>query len=426
MPSAPRILPTQIQQGTAPGVDISARGRARPGAAHGARRPDPGLLRAPRAAVEVPAAADRPAPAKKGLKRRVFGGMPLLLLEAQSAGEIAFSRDAPGHIVALHLQPGEGDHRPRAPVPRRHRRRPVRLQPDQGLRQHALRRRLLRRPVLAGDHEGVVWIHGYGNVFEKTLEPGETIDIEPGGWVYRDHTVQMTQEVYGFKTGFLGGGRQPRLQPIHRARAGSGSRAPTSTAGGRRAPAAAPAARGRRRAARQASSAACSTTSRDGHDFAPGHLAEHPLPAGHRRRARSERLPAAGRRRRRRRRPARVAGVPARRARTRSVAPRRRARRSRCTSTRLRDEREASALHPARRPARLPAPVGVPAGARARRPAQQGQRRQPGHRCDRRDTIPDKHAGRLFGGGGEAPRAGRASPRLCRPPARRRIPRTRS
>ena len=58
----------------------------------------------------------------------------------------------------------------------------------------------------AGDHEGVVWVHGYGNVFEKQLEPGETIDIEPGGWVFRDHSVSMTQEVYGFKTGLLGGG----------------------------------------------------------------------------------------------------------------------------------------------------------------------------------------------------------------------------
>ena len=47
-------------------------------------------------------------PLKKGLKRRVFGGMPLLLIEAQSAGEIAFSRDAPGHIAALHLPAGTG------------------------------------------------------------------------------------------------------------------------------------------------------------------------------------------------------------------------------------------------------------------------------------------------------------------------------
>jgi uncharacterized protein (AIM24 family) len=43
-------------------------------------------------------------------------------------------------------------------------------------------------------------------VFEKQLDAGETIDIEPGGWVYRDHTVEMTQQAYGFKTGLLGGG----------------------------------------------------------------------------------------------------------------------------------------------------------------------------------------------------------------------------
>ena len=59
---------------------------------------------------------------------------------------------------------------------------------------------------LAADQEGVVWVHGYGNVFEKQLDPGETIDIEPGGWVYRDHSVSMSQEVYGFKTGLLSGG----------------------------------------------------------------------------------------------------------------------------------------------------------------------------------------------------------------------------
>jgi uncharacterized protein (AIM24 family) len=28
-------------------------------------------------------------------------------------------------------------------------------------------------------------------VFEVTLAPGEAIDIEPGGWIYKDRTVQM-------------------------------------------------------------------------------------------------------------------------------------------------------------------------------------------------------------------------------------------
>ena len=45
--------------------------------------------------------------------------------------------------------------------------------------------------------EGVVWLHGYGNVFEKNLDAGESIDVESGGWVYRDVQVPMQQQIYG-------------------------------------------------------------------------------------------------------------------------------------------------------------------------------------------------------------------------------------
>ena len=81
----------------------------------------------------------------------------------------------------------------------------------------------------AADHEGVVWVHGYGNVFEKKLEPGETIDIEPGGWLYHDHSVSMAQEVYGFKTGFLGGAAATSSSTASPGPAGSACRAPTTT-----------------------------------------------------------------------------------------------------------------------------------------------------------------------------------------------------
>jgi len=40
--------------------------------------------------------------------------------------------------------------------------------------------------------EGMVLLHGYGNVFEKMLAPGETLDIEPGAWLWKDPSVQMT------------------------------------------------------------------------------------------------------------------------------------------------------------------------------------------------------------------------------------------
>jgi uncharacterized protein (AIM24 family) len=37
----------------------------------------------------------------------------------------------------------------------------------------------------ASHQEGVLCLHGYGNVFQKELAQNEQIDIEPGGWVYR-------------------------------------------------------------------------------------------------------------------------------------------------------------------------------------------------------------------------------------------------
>ena len=32
----------------------------------------------------------------------------------------------------------------------------------------------------AADHEGVVWVHGYGNVFEKVLDAGRRSTSSPG------------------------------------------------------------------------------------------------------------------------------------------------------------------------------------------------------------------------------------------------------
>jgi uncharacterized protein (AIM24 family) len=57
----------------------------------------------------------------------------------------------------------------------------------------------------ATQSEGVVWLHGYGNVFEKVLAPGEQIDVEPGSWIYRDESVGMDPQVYGLRTGMFGG-----------------------------------------------------------------------------------------------------------------------------------------------------------------------------------------------------------------------------
>jgi len=40
-------------------------------------------------------------------------------------------------------------------------------------------------------------------VFEVDLAPGEAIDIEPGGWIYKERTVQMQTMLQKLSTGFF-------------------------------------------------------------------------------------------------------------------------------------------------------------------------------------------------------------------------------
>ena len=51
--------------------------------------------------------------------------------------------------------------------------------------------------------DGILWMHGYGNVFEKVLGPGEQIDVEPGGWLYKDASVTMETNIQSLSTGLL-------------------------------------------------------------------------------------------------------------------------------------------------------------------------------------------------------------------------------
>ena len=60
----------------------------------------------------------------------------------------------------------------------------------------------------AAENDGILWLHGYGNVFEVTLHPGEMIDVEPGAWVYKDRSVQMETQMQRLSTGLLASGGQ--------------------------------------------------------------------------------------------------------------------------------------------------------------------------------------------------------------------------
>lgn len=143
----------------------------------------------------------------KGAFKRVLSGMPVFMTQAKGPGRIAFSRDGAGHVFGLHMKVGE------AVDVREHQF----LAATDGVDYSFTRVKGAANILFSGTgffidtftclrQDGILWLHGYGNVFEKELAQNEQIDIEPGGWVYRDETVRMDVQMFGLKTGIFGGG----------------------------------------------------------------------------------------------------------------------------------------------------------------------------------------------------------------------------
>jgi uncharacterized protein (AIM24 family) len=141
-----------------------------------------------------------------GGMKRVFGGMPFLITVASGPGRIAFSRDASGELVLLPLHPGmELDVREHAFLLSSHQIQYsfVRVKGltnilfgGQGM--------YMDRFITAGA-PGLLILHGYGNVFERRLGPGESIMVEPGAFLYKDASVQMDVEFQRLGSGIFGG-----------------------------------------------------------------------------------------------------------------------------------------------------------------------------------------------------------------------------
>ncbi len=141
--------------------------------------------------------------AMKGAFKRMMAGMQIFVTEAKGQGQIAFSRDDAGHILALHLGKGQEVH------VREHQ-----FLAATGTVDYAFERVKGAASMLFGGTgffidkfrgEGIVWLHGYGNVFEKVLAPGEQIDVEPGGWLYKDTAVRMDTNVQRISTRLMAG-----------------------------------------------------------------------------------------------------------------------------------------------------------------------------------------------------------------------------
>lgn len=127
-----------------------------------------------------------------GGARRLLGDMPFVLSVAHGPGRLAFSRDAAGALVILPIDPGlEIDVRGHA------------LLLASGTLTYTFTKVPgLRTMFMAGTGmyfdqftattaPGVLVLHGYGDVFERTLAEGESIQLEPGGFLYKQSSVHM-------------------------------------------------------------------------------------------------------------------------------------------------------------------------------------------------------------------------------------------
>lgn len=141
-----------------------------------------------------------------GLKR-VMGGMPHVISIAHGPGRVAFSRDASGELVVLPLHPGmEIDVREHAFLVASHSISYsfIRVKGLTNLL-HGGEGMYIDRFVTSGE-PGILLLHGYGNVFERSLAQGEKILVEPGGFLYKDATVAMNTVQMPVRTGMFSKG----------------------------------------------------------------------------------------------------------------------------------------------------------------------------------------------------------------------------
>jgi uncharacterized protein (AIM24 family) len=144
--------------------------------------------------------------ALKGAVKRKIAGLDFFVTKAIAPGRIAFSRDWPGQCIPLHLSQGQSLN-----VREHHF-----LAATDNLEYTFERVKGVRNMLLGGsgffidtfsatNGDACVWVSGQGNVFEVELGAGEQIDVEAGGWLYKDTSVRLESVSLGLKTGMFAG-----------------------------------------------------------------------------------------------------------------------------------------------------------------------------------------------------------------------------
>lgn len=135
----------------------------------------------------------------KGAFKRMLAGMPLVMTQAQGPGHIAFSRDAPGEMIALPLQPGQ------AVDVREHLFLVATSQVTYDWFQSGIwfttssgNESETHYPLgqfmdrfYAPASPGLLLLHSAGNAFVRELAPNQTILIKPTSLIFKDPTVRM-------------------------------------------------------------------------------------------------------------------------------------------------------------------------------------------------------------------------------------------
>lgn len=132
-----------------------------------------------------------------GGAKRMLGDLPFVLSVATGPGRVSCSRDAPGELVVLPVDPGqEFDVREHAM-----------LLATSSLTYSFERLAGLRATLAVGSGmylerfrsdavPGLLMLHGFGNVMDRTLAAGETIEVEPGGFLYKEASVAYELATY--------------------------------------------------------------------------------------------------------------------------------------------------------------------------------------------------------------------------------------
>lgn len=127
-----------------------------------------------------------------GGMKRLLADLPFVLSVARGPGRVSVSRDAPGELVVLPVDPGlELDVREHAMVVASTS-LSYSFEKLPGLKATLVAGSgmYLDRFVAAQD-PGLLILHGYGNVFDRSLGAGETIEVEPGGFLYKESSVTI-------------------------------------------------------------------------------------------------------------------------------------------------------------------------------------------------------------------------------------------